>query len=388
MASQASTSFLPTANVPIALRSGFHALPFIFSSSSKSPSRASTPHWIYARIHESNVGGDDAEQEGEGREGMLFVTGIAHPCSLKSIKATFTAVYPGNKITAVQFLEGESTIPTLLEREKTNLNPFISPLFNTGDASTTSTDLIPLTTHSAIITFSSTPSLPPLSFGDKSIPRWITPSSSYLAATKALHSIARPHLSSIIAHSDSWMTTYDLSLKTKADLKLVESAKNHGVLPPSVLSKSAKKTKKGKNGKPLPSTDPLPGSAAHALATHITLTAQLSNKAFNPDEVVEEEWKLVTRGGQHGTSLLPTGVTVDVSGYGGARVAVARKRKLGEEEVGGVEEHRIIVGEGFYRFRKEDGRRAGESLLSLCDCSYSFVPVIRTYESQSSIRGR
>ena len=367
MANHASTSFLPTATAPIALRSGFHALPFVFSSASKSSSKAPAPHWIYARIHKTASGTESDEEEANS---SLFLTGIPHPCSLKSIKATFTAVYPGNKIASVKFIDGEPLVPTLLARETSNLDNSILPLFNTGDTSATSTDLIPLTTHSAIITFSSPPSLPPSTISAKSIPKWNSPSTQYIASAKALHSLARPHLSTIIAHSDSWMTAFDLNLKAKADQKLAESATSHGVLPPPIVAKS-KKVKKGKNGKPLPSADPLPGSAAFALANHISITAQMSNKAFNPDEVVEEEWKLVTRGGQHGKSMLPTGnvgVSIDVTGYGGARVGVARKRKLAEGEAEAVgqdgDQHKIIVGEGFYRFRKEDGRRAGSSYCS------------------------
>lgn len=352
MVAAASSALVPTPVVPISLRSGFFALPFLTGTGAL--------HWIYARAHKAGTEEDAAEETDEPCK--LFITGIPLPASAKAVRASLGAVYPGNKVVKVQMLPGESPIATLLARENLASTSTILPLFDAPDST-----VLPLAPCSAIVTFTSSAVLPPTSISASSTPKWISPATSYLASSKARHSLARPHLSSIVAHSDSWMTAYDTGLKTKSAESFKQAVLDHGIVEfTPVVGKKGKKGKKSKVDE-----GPLPGSAAYALAQHIASTTQLANRAYNPDEVVEEEWKLVTRGGQHGKSMLPAGnagVTIDLHGYGGANVGVARKRRLGEGEPEGEpqkdgEQHKIIVGEGFYRFRREDTKKTRASLV-------------------------
>ncbi|KAL8281513.1 hypothetical protein RQP46_006197 [Phenoliferia psychrophenolica] len=109
---------------------------------------------------------------------------------------------------------------------------------------------------------------------------------------------------------------------------------------------------------------PVPGSAAFALAAHSAAQLASQDRSLNPDEVVENEWTLVSRGGKHGQSLLPAGAVPTLLGYGAVTVGVARKggkkrSSTVRDEEDGVGDQGIkkIVGDGFYRFTKEDGRR-------------------------------
>lgn len=119
---------------------------------------------------------------------------------------------------------------------------------------------------------------------------------------------------------------------------------------------------------------------------HSAEQAKQRSRAHNPDEVDEGEWTLVAGGGKHGKSLLPTGVTPSIMGYGeGRTVKVAKGGKKGrgildEDEDGSGEEGegrekmdqgvKKIVGDGFYSFVKNQQRRDGSffflsSLLAL-----------------------
>lgn len=135
---------------------------------------------------------------------------------------------------------------------------------------------------------------------------------------------------------------------------------------------------------------PLPGSAAAALAAHSAAVRAAADRTTNPDEVQEGEWTLVSRGGKHGQSLLPTGATPGLLGYGAVTVGVARKggkRRAGADEEkedgeGEVGEVKKIVGDGFYRFTREDGRKKG-AFVSLVFSSSSWGPRRRVLDRES-----
>lgn len=299
----------------IPLRSGFFALPF---SSSASPS--SDNLYIFARLHHAEE--SDASNQ-------LFVTSLPLGTTSVALTKVFSALYPSNPPTSVLLLPSLSQ-PTLHSSAAAPPAP-IDPLFPAPN---------PSHSPSAILTFSSPPSLPPPS---KRI-LFPTPSLSYLAASADAYDAARPHNSTIIAHSDSWMSAYDAR-------KIAASASS---LPEFTPAPAAKKAKKPSKNAPVA---PLPGSAAYALAAHAAQQALAADRTRNPDAVVEEEWTTVSRGGRHGKSLLPTGTKESVLGYGGVQVGVAKRREVVEGEE--PPETKVIVGEGFYRFKKEEGRRAG-----------------------------
>lgn len=336
-----------TATVP--LRSGFYAVPFSLSTKSV----AGTPLWVFIRNHPSEGGdGDKLEPEEAMNTSKLFATGLPYGTTVKSLKTTFAKLFPINKIEAAELIDNNTGTTSLYLQEIASAsNTDVAPLLA---SSSTSANPIPAgSTSSAILTFRDRIVLPPTY---PATPTWTTPAlSSYLATASALYRLARPHLSTIIAHSDSWMTAFDArKVKATADA-LATSIITHEIIVP------AKPTgKKEKNGKKTKSSVPLPGSAAHALAAHTSALALAADRTINPDDVVEENWTMVSRGGKHGKSLLPAGSKIGLQGYGGAKVGVARVRKLDEDKLDG--EVKMIVGEGFYRFRKDERRRGG----SLC----------------------
>lgn len=344
----------PSASVikpAIPLRSGFYAVPFLTSSSS------TKENWIYVRSHKT--GEDQGTDEEQNEVNKLFVTGLPYGFTAKSIKTTFTKLYPLNQIVHVELLTAATGSTTLYDHEviSSTAYPSVTPLFPS-----TSTQPFPSLSSSALITFSSHPTLPP---SYSTPPILSTPTLPlYVNSASTNYALARPHLSTIISHSDSWMTAFDARRLTSAASALSTAFITHEIAGPSSSREltSMKKGKKGKKGKKNSVDGPAPGSAAAALLAHTQSLANAANRKINPDQVVEEDWTFVSRGGKHGKSLLPTGAPATLVGYGGKTVKVAKAKKLGEEVEKGemVEGMKMIVGEGFYRFRKDEKRREGE----------------------------
>jgi hypothetical protein len=345
----------------VTLRSGFYAIPFNLSSTLKI--------YIFLRSHKSMMEGIEVDLD-EAAEGMtLFLTGLPYGSTTKSIKSNLIKLFPTNKINNVQLLPSSTAhdYTDLYDHEKLSStlesNALVTPLFNDSISTPASTS-----TFSALVTFLTSPSLPP-SLPSTTLLTWSTPTlPSYISIASSRYSLARPHRSTVIAHSDSWMTAFDKRKSTSTATALATSLLSHEVLPPVKIKKEKlKRDKSGKIIKPVKGSGiPLPGSAAHALLVHTNQLAVAANRTINPDEVVEENWTMVSRGGKHGKSLLLPGVNAGLQGYGGAVVGIAKKRKLGEE-VESPKETKMIVGEGFYRFRKDEKRRDGSfspSLLS------------------------
>ncbi|ORY80681.1 hypothetical protein BCR35DRAFT_352451 [Leucosporidium creatinivorum] len=350
----------PATAVVVPLRSGFFALPF-----------DSATQYLYARVH---TGGADEEDEDASSTSSsskkLFVTGLPLGSTEKSLKSTFKQLYPSNKITLVELLpssQDSSRANSLLSREllaAASTSSNIDPLFPT--------DSVPSYTpsSSALITFTSTPSLPPASYAS-STPLSLASAPSFLSLSLSTHSLARPHPSSIIAHSDTWMTAYDQRKLASVPVHYVPTTTAPIKLTATQRKKAAKAAKAAGSA-------PVPGSAAYALAQHQAEQARQKDRSHNPDEVEEGEWTLVTGGGKHGKSLLPTGVTPSIMGYGeGRTVKVAKGGKKGRglleeddedgEEGEGAEKMdqgvKKIVGDGFYSFVKNQQRR--DDLTSL-----------------------
>ncbi|GAA5927473.1 hypothetical protein JCM10213_003480 [Rhodosporidiobolus nylandii] len=341
----------------VALRSGFYALPL----------NAGQTH-LFVRLHNSASAGEDSDaSDVEGAQGaagsskQLFVTGLPYGASEKGIKAALNKVWGGEdgavKVKKVELLPAPpatGSVYTLYQQQLAAASvlgegsaPAIAPLFDFSDGASTST-AAPAPT-SAIVTFSSAPSLPPAPYL-ASTPLNLPAQPSFLASSAARYAFARPHRSLVTAHVDEWMRAFDAR-------KLAEAPAAY-TAPETAAA--AKKAKKGKKGKAVADVGPLPGSAAEALARHTALQAQLADRNFNPDEAVEDEWQTVTRGGKHGKSLLPTGVAPTLTGYGGVNVKVAGKKRgraSQEEEPKNDAGIKKIVGEGFYRFNKADSRK-------------------------------
>ncbi|KAI5475264.1 hypothetical protein MNV49_001677 [Pseudohyphozyma bogoriensis] len=318
----------------VALRSAFVALP------------SGKKDWVFARIHGQQD--DDEEEAGGAAKGkQLFITNLPVGCTEKSLKKGLAEL---GKVAAVELLPSSSSSTTLLAKEiasTTIPNISILPLF-TPEA-TSSSSSITASSVSAIISFASPPSFPPSS--TLTLPHLAASLPSFLTTSASRYSLSRPHPSTIIAHTDTWTSAYDAR-------KLAAAPPSYTPASTKTLSKTAaKKLARAAKNKDV---GPLPGSAAAALAAHAEYLKERDDRSKNPDEIQEGEWTLVSRGGKHGKSLLPTGATATVEGYGGVTVGVARRGwkgvKKGQEgeEVGA---QRKIVGDGFYRFTKEEGRK-------------------------------
>ncbi|GAA5913375.1 uncharacterized protein JCM6883_003057 [Sporobolomyces salmoneus] len=353
----------------IPLRSGFYALPFNQGK-----------NFLFTRLHQQNQEEeeDEAVETGE-EEGQhkVFVTGIPLGMSEKGLKQTLNKVWESDKIKSIQLLPTSNQMNngphgplSLLTKELTAAQHAIpiqgitiSPLFSPN-----STPSTPSSSSSAIVSFSSPPTLPPPSY-PSSTSLTIASQPSYLSISSQLHSLSRPHRSLVIAHVDTWMQSYDsrklASAPSSYSADVLIAEREQQAAAQSALSKKKKRGKKA-----TVDVGPLPGSAAAALARHAEEQKKRFDKSHNPDEVQDGEWTLVTGGGKHGKSLLPTGVEPTVEGYGGVTVKVARKKRgkttttEGEGEEGGNDQGiRKIVGDGFYRFNQADSRR--KSLAAL-----------------------
>ncbi|GAA5903115.1 hypothetical protein JCM6882_006971 [Rhodosporidiobolus microsporus] len=355
----ARLSTQPETAKAIPLRSGFYALPL------------SNAH-LFVRLHQQlTLDSDNDDEEGAeaaaGSSKQLFVSGLPLGTSEKGLKAALGKVWGEEiKVKKVELLpapSGAGAVFTLYQKEFAAATaaaaaedaPAFSPLFDPSAASTSSAIPPP---PSAIVTFASSPSLPPPPY-PASTPLNLPAAPSFLAASAARHSSARPHRSIVIAHVDDWMRAYDA--RKLASAPVGYSAADTSAAAKKAAKKEKKNSKKGKAA----DVGPLPGSAAEALARHTALQAKLNDKSFNPDEVDEGDWQTVTRGGKHGKSLLPTGVVPTLTGYGGVNVKVAGKKrgKASEEEPKNDAGIRKIVGEGFYRFNRAEGRK--RELLNL-----------------------
>ncbi|GAA6033366.1 hypothetical protein JCM8097_006715 [Rhodosporidiobolus ruineniae] len=330
------------------LRSGFYALPL----------NSGQLH-LFARLHHQGAHDDDDEGDhAEGSEGtkQLFVTGLPLGASTKGLKAALGKVWGDEvKVTKVELLPAPAATDGVYSLYQQQLalataagdgNPDVAPLFDLSGAST-STSVPP--PHSALVTFSSTPTLPPPPF-PATTPLNLPPAPSFLASSAARHALARPHRSIATAHVDEWMRAFDAR-------KLAAAPAAYSA--PETPAQAKKAKKKGKKGGKTADVGPLPGSAAEALARHTAQQAKLRDRSFNPDEVDEGEWTTVARGGRHGKSLLPTGAVPSLTGYGGVNVKVAGKKRgrASEEEEKNDAGIRKIVGEGFYRFNQADSRK-------------------------------
>lgn len=358
----------PSQATAIPLRSGFFALPL----------DSATSH-LYARLHsaqleveEDDVEEEAAEEESASKGKQLFITGLPLGVTDKSLKATLKQLYPSNKILAVHLLPSTASTPslTLLSREMSAASvdsSTIDPLFPSATASSSSSALPP--PPSALVTFTSVPALPPAPY-PAATPLLLPTATSYLTTSSQRHALARPHLSTIIAHSDTWMVDYDRRKLATVPAHYTPIASTGAPLTATQKKKArvaaAKAAKRA-------GAQPVPGSAAYALQQHQAQVARAKDREDNPDEVKEGEWTLVTGGGRHGKSLLPTGVKPNLAGYGeGTTVKVVKakpsgRRKeaggSGSDEEGGEEEYdqgiKKIVGDGFYSFVKNQQRRDG-----------------------------
>ncbi|GAA5867713.1 hypothetical protein JCM3774_003388 [Rhodotorula dairenensis] len=348
----------------IPLRSGFFALPL----------NNGKTH-LFARLHHG-LDNDSEHVDDEALEGQqqtskqLFVTALPAGVSEKGLKAALGKIFgtdnENNKVKGVRFLPVGSTkgYTTLLEQDllishtKTGDDddgaPEIAPLFDASEAAAASTSTATVPPQSAIVSFAAAPSLPPPPYPiATALTLPVAP--SFLAVSAARHSLARPHRSVVIAHVDEWMRAYDAR-------KLASAPTTYSAEAAAAEEKKqsqSKKSKKGRKGKAV-DVGPLPGSAAEALARHAAARAKYNDASFNPDAAEEGEWQTVSRGGKHGKSLLPTGVVPTVGGYGGISVKVAGKKRgrLADADAPRLDAGvRKIVGEGFYSFRKHEGRK-------------------------------
>lgn len=345
----ARLSTQPESVKAVPLRSGFYALPLNHGKTH-----------LFARLHH----GAALEGQDEGAESgkQLFVTGLPVGVSEKGLKAALGKVWGDSpKVKEVRLLPAASTRghTTLYEKEIAAAQaaegagaPEIAPLFDPSEAST-STAIPP--PHSAIVTFASTPSLPPPAY-PSTTPLTLPAAPSFLAVSADRHSRARPHRSVVIAHVDDWMRAYDLRKAAAAPASYDPEAARA-----AAEEAKGKKAKKGKKGKAV-DVGPLPGSAAEALAKYQAEMARKNDAAFNPDAEDDGEWQTVARGGKHGKSLLPTNVVPTLTGYGGVNVKVAGKKRgkaAAEEPMNMDAGVKKIVGDGFYSFNRAEGRKRG-----------------------------
>ncbi|GAA5872407.1 hypothetical protein JCM1840_006054 [Sporobolomyces johnsonii] len=339
----------PEAIQPVPLRSGFYALPF-----------SSGQHHLFARVH-SGVAPEDGDAPAPSHQ--LFVTGLPLGMTEKGLKSTLGKVWEGNKVKAVEMLPATAEgVLSLYQRELTAAKHAsvvqgisISPLFDPDSPSTSATVPPP---PSAIVTFSSSPAFPPPAYSSTT-PLSLPAAPPFLASSASRHALARPHRSIVIAHVDSWMNAYDARKLAAAPAAYSVEAL---LATREADKKAAAKKGKGKKGKQAAAADvgPVPGSAAEALARHAAQVALANDRTHNPDEVQDGEWTLVTGGGKHGKSLLPTGAVPTLQGYGGISVKVAGKKRgraAADEDQNLDAGIKKIVGQGFYRFNKAEGRR-------------------------------
>ncbi|BGP22469.1 hypothetical protein Rt10032_c07g3069 [Rhodotorula toruloides] len=331
----------------VPLRSGFYALAL----------NNGKTH-LFARLH--HAAALEGHADGAESSKQLFVTGLPLGVSEKGLKAALGKVWGDScKVKEVRSLQGASTkdYMTLYEKEVASAPaaegagaPEVAPLFDPSEPST-STPIPP--PHSAIVTFSSTPSLPPPAY-PATTPLTLPAAPSFLSASAARHARARPHRSVVIAHVDEWMRAYDARKTAAAPASYDPEAARA-----AAEEAKGQKAKKGKKGKAV-DVGPLPGSAAEALARYQAEMARKNEAAFNPDEEDDGEWHTVSRGGKHGKSLLPTNVVPTLTGYGGVNVKVAGKKrgKVAAEEPARMDAGvKKIVGDGFYSFNRAEGRK-------------------------------
>lgn len=352
----------------VPLRSGFFALPL----------SGGKVH-LFARLHHSD---DDAAAEEEGQQHgtkgkELFVTGFPHGTTAKGLKAALAKVWGGDdeakalKVREVRMLppavEGTDVVSVLKKElaaaEGNDEGGDYMPLFDPSAAAAATAAGPDPSSSSAIATFSSAPPFPPAPY-DASHPLTLPAAASFLSLSRARHTLARPPRSLVTSHVDAWMRSFDA--RRAASLPVGYSAERAAAqreLAAREAKKAAKQARRlGKNGRLVVVGEPKEGSAAEALARHAALQAKLADPSYNPDELDEGEWTTVSRGGKHGRSLLPAGVEPTVQGYGGVSVKVAGKKRgarKADDEVKHDAGIKKIVGEGFYRFNKAEGRRKG-----------------------------
>lgn len=394
----------PSTSKLIQLRSGFYSIPFKFNNSTNGGS-TTCELFIMAKVYtgESSSSGvdkigedngewggieeeEDKEEEVEENKNKLFLTNLPLNSTEEILIKAFNKLFTGiNKVLSVKLIlplnnSINSIKNQIFDSTTCNSNSIpIQPLFNSPLPTSSLNSPI-----SAILTFQSLPSLtssfPLISWPFPSSSSTSTP--SYLKLSKQLYNLARPNLSTIIAHSDSWMSNLDRKKLNKAlEIKKLSDSLSTKPLQPS---KSSIKKSNNNNNKSKKSTTgpPQPGSAAYALSSHLSNVAKSKDRTINPDELIENDWTFVSRGGKHGKSLLPSDTIANsISGYGGINVKVSRRPKLGEEAMGvkGTGEEEVvkgIVGEGFYSFSKADSRRAGMFYFSFFVSSFSsfFLP--------------
>ncbi|GAA5909870.1 hypothetical protein JCM8208_000976 [Rhodotorula glutinis] len=345
---------------PIALRSGFYALPL----------SGGKVH-LFARIHHHDDATDDDAGAAPGTQ--LFVTGFPYGATAKGLKAALGKVWGDEaavKVREVRMLpppetdaEGAAVVSVLqkeLAAAETDAEEAYMPLFD--PSAVANSTLSSSSSTSAIATFSSAPTFPPPPY-DASTPLTLPAAPSFLAAARARHTLARPPRSLVTSHVDAWMRTFDArraaSLPVGYSAERAQAQREQAQREAKKLAKLARRT--GKAGEAAALGDkPKEGSAAEALARHAALQARLNDPSYNPDELDEGEWTTVSRGGKHGRSLLRTGVEPTVQGYGGVSVKVAGKKRgatKGDEDLRRDAGIKKIVGEGFYRFNKADSRR-------------------------------
>lgn len=347
----------------ISLRSGFYALPL---NSGKTHLVVRLHHGLTDDLEHDAA----AENAGAQASKQLFVTSLPAGVSEKGLKAAFGKVFGGtagdeNKVKAIRFLPAGSSrgYTTLLEQDLATSAvsagegaPEIAPLFDPNQVASTSTSAP--SPQSAILTFSSPPTLPPPSYpASTSLTLPVAP--SFFAVSAARHDLARPHRSIVTAHVDEWMRAYDAR---KAAAAPAAYSAEEAAAAAAQEARQAKK-RKGKKGKAVEAA-PLPGSAAEALAQHAANRARYNDAKFNPDEADEGEWQTVSRGGRHGKSLLPTGVVPSVGGYGGVTVKVAgqKRGRLADAEAPKLDAgRRKIVGDSFYAHSRAQARSKGRS---------------------------
>ncbi|GAA6001858.1 uncharacterized protein JCM10292_005942 [Rhodotorula paludigena] len=352
----------PELTQAVALRSGFYALPL---SNGKTH--------LFARAH--HAVSDDSTASGAAAAGsssskQLFVTGLPLGISEKGLRTALGKVWSEVKVKEVRFLEtgaaGEDETVTVLEQERLraaaadegegdeeDVAPLLLPEALASSASSSST-----APTSAIVTFSSTPALPPAAY-PSSTPLTLPVAPSFLSVSRTRHALARPPRSVVTAHVDDWMRAFDAQKLAAAPPRYSAEVAAAEKAAREKEDKKRRNKKGAKRGEV--DVGPVPGSAAEALAKHAAYQARMRDPDFNPDEEVEGEWQTVSRGGKHGKSLLPTGVTPTVTGYGGVTVKVAGKKRgrasEQDDELNRDAGIKKIVGEGFYRFNQAEGRR-------------------------------
>ncbi|GAA5934500.1 hypothetical protein JCM3775_000373 [Rhodotorula graminis] len=350
---------------PIAMRSGFYALPL----------SGGKVH-LFARVHHNDdPTDDDAAAPAPGTQ--LFVTGFPHGATAKGLKAALGKVWGDDaavKVREVRMLpppetdaEGTAVVGVLqkeLEAADSDAEEAYLPLFDpSAVADSMAAHPTSSSSTSAIATFTSAPTFPPAPY-DASTPLTLPAAPSFLSASRARHTLARPPRSLVTSHVDAWMRTFDArraaSLPIGYSAERAQAQRELAAREAKKLAKQARRTGKAGGAAAALGDKPKEGSAAEALARHAALQARMADPSYNPDELDEGEWTTVSRGGKHGRSLLPTGVEPTVQGYGGVSVKVAGKKRgatKGDEDLRRDAGIKKIVGEGFYLFNKADSRR-------------------------------